>query len=64
VVYKWTQLTGAPASLANDATLQASFIAPAVGLYTFELSATAGGVTKKAVTAVQVLAVAPTPAGS
>lgn len=61
VVYKWTQVSGDPVTLANDATLQASFIAPAVGLYTFELSATAGGVTKKAVTAVQVLAVAPAP---
>ncbi len=59
VLYKWTQLSGEPVTLANDGTLKASFIAPNVGLYTFELSATAGGVTKKAVTAVQVLAVEP-----
>ena len=59
VVYQWTQVSGTTVTLSNANTLTASFVAPATGLYSFQLSATAGGVTESATTTVQVLTTAP-----
>lgn len=59
VTYQWSQMSGPAVTLSNDNTIRASFIAPEPNLYTFMLAVTAGGVTKTAVTSVQVLAVEP-----
>lgn len=59
MTYQWSQISGPAVTLSNDKTIRASFIAPEPNLYTFLLTVSAGGVTKTAVTSVQVLAVPP-----
>lgn len=54
ITYQWVQRSGPSAVLSNPTSLQASFVAPAVGEYTFEVTATAGGISKTSNTAVSV----------
>ena len=53
--YQWSQVSGPTAILSNDTSLLASFIPKGAGIYVFQLSATARGLTKVASTQVTVL---------
>ena len=54
ITYQWVQKSGPAVVLSNPTSLQASFVPPTIGQYAFEVTATAGGISKTSNTTVSV----------